>query len=709
MKEKYQAYRHRYVRILPLLLFFMLFAWTSKSYAASKPVTIESCKLVSSSKIQVKAKLSDTDAIPGSKCYLFALPMGKSSIPAGTKPLQIKKKAKSMTFSCTLDKTKASSRLCSSFSVAVKKSGKYTIVSNIKYLSNPGKTARYKYSFPKAASKKGIQINASMIEDAVELNVRHAAVNMVFTEMFAAKSEKNSKVSYSYKYQGKTYWFRKHVINSYDKQLKALKESNTVVSAILLLTWRDDLSYLIYPSGRQEGHFSYAWNTSNTTARRQLEAALSFLANRYSSSGKYAKVVNWIVGNEVNNYSVYNYAGKKTLQQHARIYANAFRLTYNTVTSVYSNARVYISLDHLWNTNTVAGTFASRKMLDAFAAALKRQGDIPWNLAFHPYNSPLTDPRFWENTNGQITQALTTPAINMGNIGLLTSYIRSTYGSNVRIILSEQGYTSVKNYTENVEKDQSAAIVYSYYLTEADDMIDSFIMNRHVDHTTEAAQGLNLGLWTTSGSASPEWAGRKKDSWKVFKYMDTNQSPSVSDQYLSRIGASSWSQLVPEYSVSLYSKTDLVTVPLRRVSSYKKARSISSKWSQYGAVSGKKKSGKWLRVIRDNQRNPNSLWGFTQSFSKKLSFSKNSRFCTTLKVSGASGGQAVVKLRFYSGKRILEGSTVIPANRKVKLAISLKNWKYRNAVTRIQVLLAPANGTWKKNACVDMAAAVQAK
>ena len=145
-----------------------------------------------------------------------------------------------------------------------------------------------------------------MIEDAVELNVRHAAVNIFFADMLAAKSEMNSKVSYAYKYQGKTYWFRKNVINSYDKQLKALKESNTVVSAILLLTWRDDLSYLIYPSGRQRGHFSYAWNTSNATARRQFQAALSFLANRYSSSGNYAKVVNWIVGNEVNNYTVYH-------------------------------------------------------------------------------------------------------------------------------------------------------------------------------------------------------------------------------------------------------------------------------------------------------------------------------------------------------------------------------------------------------------------
>ena len=54
----------------------------------------------------------------------------------------------------------------------------------------------------------------------------------------------------------------------------------------------------------------------------------------------------------------------RTLNQYAKIYADQFRLAYNTLTSVYSNARVYISLDHLWNTNNVSGTFASRKMLD---------------------------------------------------------------------------------------------------------------------------------------------------------------------------------------------------------------------------------------------------------------------------------------------------------------------------------------------------------
>lgn len=83
---------------------------------------------------------------------------------------------------------------------------------------------------------------------------------------------------------------------------------------------------------------------------------------------KYGQISNWIIGNEVNNYNTYNYAGSQTLRQYSQIYADQFRLAYNTLVSVYSNARVYISLDHLWNTNYVNGTFASRKMLDSFAS-----------------------------------------------------------------------------------------------------------------------------------------------------------------------------------------------------------------------------------------------------------------------------------------------------------------------------------------------------
>lgn len=692
-----------------LLLLLLLAAPPVSSQAAAKPARITSCKLSSASKIKITATLKSPKSVSGSKCYLFALPLSRSTIKAGDKPVLSKTKASKMTFSLSLNQKKASSRLYSCFVLAAKKKdGTYQVISNASYLSNPGKAAKYTYKFPTASSKKGLQVSASMLEDAVELNVRHSVLNIVFTEMIATKAESNKTVSISYKYHGTTYWFRRSVVENYDRQLTALKESGTVVSAVLLLGWRDDLKNLIYSSGRKKGHAFYAWNTKDTKPREQLQATLSFLAERYASSGaKYGRIANWIVGNEVNNYQVYNYAGKKTLTQYAQIYANAFRLTYNTVTSVYSNARVYISLDHLWNTTTVSGTFASRKMLDAFAKALSNQGGIPWNLAYHPYSSPLTEPKFWENTNKQLTESLSTPVINMGNISLLTTYIRKTYGASTRIILSEQGYTSVQN-GKNVQAAQTAAIAYSYYLTESDDMIDSFIMNRHVDHDVEVAQGLNLGLWTTSGGANPEWADTKKSSWEVFKYMDTSQSQQVTASSLKVLGIDDWSQVIESFDASLYTKTSLTTVAPKQVKSYAKKAALSSGWKSYGAASSLRKIQDGFQVLHDSSRNRNSLWGFSQSFKKAVSFAKATNFSATLKVNGSTSGQVQVKLRFYSNDKILESSCVIAAGKAVKLTVPLSKWKYRKSITKILVTLAPVgNGKWKSGASLEMTSAVR--
>ena len=695
------------------VFFLMVFLMTGRmgtyALAADKPAQITDCQLISSKSVKVSVSIKDTAQVYGKKCYLFAVPVSQYGLSKTDRPIAAKNKSKAMTFTVSLNKTKTSSRLYSKFLVAQKnKNGTYSVISNLKYISNPQKAAKYTYKFPTATSKKGLQVSASMQEDAVELNVQHSVLNINFATLIASKSEQKKAISYSYKYHGKTYWFRKYVVQDYDRQLKALKENNAVISAILLLSWRNDLKNLIYPDGRERGHSYYAWNTKSASAREQLQATISFLAERYSANnGKYGRIVNWIVGNEVNNYKVYNYAGKKTLSQYATIYAQAFRMVYQTVTSVYSNARVYISLDHLWNTNTVNGTFAARKMLDAFAGKVSSYGAIKWNLAYHPYGSPLTEPKFWENVNGQLTDSLTSPVINMANISLLTTYIRETYGRDTRIILSEQGYTSNQKGV-NVEKAQAAAIAYSYLLTEEDDMIDSFIMNRHVDHDVEVDQGLNLGLWTTNNPNSPEWADTKKYSWNVFKYMDSDQSAEVTEFALSEIGISDWSQVVSGYSSELYQKYTAAKGELQQVSAYVQKAALAKNWKGYGAVKKSKKSTNVIKVYHDGTRNRNCLWGVSQTFSSGVSFAKASSFYTAVKVSGASNNKAVVKIRIFSGKNVFECERTITAGKTVRLGVNLQNWKYRSKVTKIQILVAPSGkGKWKSSSVMEVSGSVR--
>ena len=98
----------------------------------------------------------------------------------------------------------------------------------------------------KAVSKKGLQINADMLEDAEELNVHNSVINIDFSQLLAPPVLQNSNYSYSWKYNGKTYWFVKDSVSYYDRQLQSLKSTSSVNSAVLLLSWRDDLKGLIY-------------------------------------------------------------------------------------------------------------------------------------------------------------------------------------------------------------------------------------------------------------------------------------------------------------------------------------------------------------------------------------------------------------------------------------------------------------------------------
>lgn len=511
---------------------------------SSTATKITSVKLISTKTVEVKASAPNEVKSSDNYYYVFTLAPAETKLSAGRKPIAKAKKVTSPEFRFSLNRGTSISCLQKKFVVAVKTGVSYTIVSSSRFISNPEKLAKYNYSFPKASTKKGLQVNENYISDAVSLGVKNTTYNMCLDDIIATSSQKNNAQGISYRYDGTTYWFSRGIIQSYDRTLNQYKQNKMVVSAIILLRWRSDLTYLIPTAGRVQGHSFYALNTSTSKARKQLEAVFTFLAERYASNGR---IANWIIGNEVNNYGVYQYAGSASLSTNARIYADSFRLAYIALRSVYSKARVYISLDHLWST-LVAGAHGSRQFLESFSKYWNSYGNF--NIAYHAYPSPLTEPEFWRNTNGAITNSVNTPCISMGNIRVLTNYVKSKFGSGTRIILSEQGFTS-KRYGANVEKNQAAAIAYAYYLSEFNSMIDAFIVHRHIDHQIEVNQGLALGLWTNK-AGTYEAKGKKKYAWSVYKYMDTASGAKKTAFALPIIGAKKWSSIVPGYTASRF-------------------------------------------------------------------------------------------------------------------------------------------------------------
>lgn len=478
---------------------------------STKWAKIKVCKAVGTGKVSVKATVTNRVASSDDRYYLVYVN------PYTGRPYKAAKKVyKKKSLSFTLKTSENQGYVMAKFGIAVKKKGKYYLISKPSFVSSPQKAAKNKSKYKLGATKKGMQFYNNM----QEIDACGAKNN--FLNLTVSSVCMNPTVPYQY--NGKTYYF-----NSMDSLKQIVSECNKKginVTMQILLDWVGDQLNLIDPSARVAGAAPYyLWNVRRDGGREKMEAIFCYLGSVFGSKKCY--VSNWILGNEINNPNSWNYAGTMSANTYFKIYAHAFRALYFAVRSQYSNARVFICMDNLWNTS-VPGGYSVRDSIAAFVAQLgKIQSGIQWNLAYHAYSAPLTYTNFWEGYG--ITYDSNSPYITMKNLDVLTNYIKKNYGSSVRVILSEQGYAS--NWGQ---ANQAAAIAASYYIAACNPTVDAFIIRSYYDHPVEVAQGLPMGI-----------AG--KEAFEVFKYMDTTVTFQYTNRYLGLIGISSWEQLVPRF------------------------------------------------------------------------------------------------------------------------------------------------------------------
>lgn len=549
----------------------------------------------------------------------------------------------------------------------------------------PSYAAIYNFPYPTAENKKGLMIGDDMVEDALELNICHATFNFPITHMIAYKSECNSSKSYSFKYKGKKYWFRKEHIHAWDSVLQKLKQNNVIVTGILLVDKRSDLKNLIYPSARGKKAGYYAWNMDGKENQRQIEAAISFLARRYTNS-RHGRVVGWIVGNEINSASDWNRAGNVSFSEYMDLYARMFEKSSEIIHGVYANARMYVPLDHFWNISYGGvETYRGRDCLDTFAARMRLDG-YKWNLAYHAYNGDMNQPSITDPQKYGTTNDLNTPIITMKNLSVLTNYIRNTYGEGTRIILSEQGYSSLWN-GANVSAQQSESVALSYYLAMADPMVDSFIYYTQVDQNLLTKVGSAYGLWKVSRK---EKATSKKPSWSVYKYMDTDQSTEVLDRARSLSG-----QMTGQTPSATRTIRQGTQIPCGK---YRLRLQLKKGWNECGGVrSIQQKDGRY-RLIRDSSRNVNVYWGLQKKFGN-LNVSAKPHLCLTISGGRLTGGETQLLVRIFSGNRnLFEASGTIISKKTQCIRIDLGDWPGQSSITKIQILIKRETGKWPKNA-----------
>lgn len=310
----------------------------------------------------------------------------------------------------------------------------------------------------------------------------------------------------------------------YDYIFSTLSGKGIIITAIILNDMNPGHMDLIHPRARSGGAGSpyYAFNAADEAGTEYIAAVASFLANRYAGTG-HGKVMNWVIGNEINARKEWNYIEPMDTVSYVNEYAKAFRVFYNAILSVNGNARVYISLDQQWARSLYSnGGFGSKEILDEFNRNIKAGGNIDWGVAQHPYNYPLTSAKAWSSGN-KVVNSETTPVITIKNIHVLTDYLQKesflTDSGGVRhVILSEMGYTSSAG-----QDLQAASFVYAYKVIEANRYIDSMLFPDRQMHRTSCHRAWHLAStrWAAaiSRSTMPSsmWIRRNRPSIRILR------------------------------------------------------------------------------------------------------------------------------------------------------------------------------------------------
>jgi hypothetical protein len=272
-------------------------------------------------------------------------------------------------------------------------------------------------------------------------------------------------------------------------------------------------------------------------------AFVEFVAERYTRPDqRHGRACGYIIANEVDSAWVWANAGEMPVEQYVSEYAVAIRAAFEAARAKYAQARVYVSLDHLWTIayqDNPLRTYKGRDIIELLNKECQAGGDFDWSLAYHPYPEDLNHPDFWHDKTA--LDSFDTPRITFKNIHILPDYFCQRHllyeGRPRHIILSEQGFNSDE--TAAGEQLQAAAYAFAYWKIEQTPGIESFILHAHVDNRDEF--GLNLGIWRRDkNDPRPSAPGSPKPIYDVFRDIDGPRHDEVIAWAKSIVGEENW-------------------------------------------------------------------------------------------------------------------------------------------------------------------------
>ncbi len=401
--------------------------------------------------------------------------------------------------------------------------------------------------YPTTPDAKGLQVQ--MVDDVLALGVHHAGINLTLNGLLSpAKEPKPGQLTATA--EGFTFVINEAYVKSIDRHIKPLSDQGIVVTAILI-TYRSPNETIraltVHPNADPIKGTTMAANTVTPEGRACYKALTDFIARRWCSADtSHGRLWGWVISNEVNSHHEWHQMGPVTVEQLATQYEDQVRLAWESLRHHSAHARVYLSMEHHWNSQGHADPLQAcrgRALLEEFARRARARVDFDWHLAFHPYPSNLRDPRTWLD---KVTFDDDAPKVTFKNLEVLTKKFAMPEmlyaGKPRRLSLTEQGFNVTKRPEALAE--QAAAYAYAWEkVSRLGGAVDGFLYHRQVDHAKEG--GLRFGLWSNKEGTILD-PDQKRPIWFVLKAAGTPEWKTAAEPYLKTCGLKSWDELAPK-------------------------------------------------------------------------------------------------------------------------------------------------------------------
>ena len=336
----------------------------------------------------------------------------------------------------------------------------------------------------------------SGVESAVELTPAQRANAIEFTS------------------NGKTFFFRKNVIQSYDAEVKQFYAAGASVTAV------------INTNGAST-------NTGNKFGFGYYVALMEFVASRYTTTDSNGNFVNgfvatFIIGNEIDRADAFNgeLEANATLDQYMEEYARLLRIANLAVKKYHAGVKVAMPLSNAWATAASEASYAPKAMIEWLNGTTKREGDFDWGIAPSIFGSDTSVSQLFaydtDDTvegKGLTSSSDTSAKISISNVELLDAYLNQSalkFGDKVRsVYISEYG---VSDSDTNGEAIQAGVLAAAWYKVS---QLDSVVCFNY------AASDSAFGLIAANGTHKPAYV--------LYKYVDTQYSSTLAAQYLSSV------------------------------------------------------------------------------------------------------------------------------------------------------------------------------